>query len=173
MFPLQQNVLNKTAQDEAGKTKLFGEPNYPINLKYDFSISPSWYLAPQLSYTLFPRSNPGSGSKVTLLHLSFLFGQNFSSSTSTWDWYFGPGFLNQTIKGSGGTTELDNGNSTAIFAVPGATANIRKITTNLGTSWTSGSFRFAADLIFENAFSSTKRTQSLMVSTAYSLGGGY
>ncbi len=167
-----QNILNKTSQSETGETKLLGEASFPITLKYDFAISPSWYLAPQFGYTLLPRKAPGSTADITLMQLSFLFGQNFSSMSSTWDWYFGPGFLQQTIKGKGGTMELPNGNTTATFAVPGGTSQIRKVTLNLGSSYSFDRARLGLDLIFENAFSSTKRTQSLMFSASYLFGGG-
>ncbi|PIS10767.1 MAG: hypothetical protein COT73_07580 [Bdellovibrio sp. CG10_big_fil_rev_8_21_14_0_10_47_8] len=170
-----QNVMNKTSQAEDGSSKFLGEANYPLNLKYDFLISSNWFLAPQLSYTLFfQRKTPGDTAKVNLMHLAFLFGKNFGSDlVPSFDWYIGPGLIQYEIQGAGGTTVMNNGTSTSTFAVPGRKSTIKKITTVLGTSWSSQHVRVGLDLIFENAFSSTKRTQSLMLSCSYVFGGGF
>lgn len=167
-----QNFLNKVAQSETGEAKLLGEANYPLNLKYDVEISSEWFFSPQLSYTFSPRKTPGSTATVTLTHLAFFFGKNMGSPSSKWDWYFGPGALQEDIKGKGGTEQLPNGTSTATFALPGRTSSIKKLTMNAGSSFTWNRARFGLDLILENAFSSTKRTQSLMLSYSYLMGGG-
>lgn len=167
-----QNFLNKTAQADTGETKLLGEANYPLNIKYDFELTREWFWSPQLSYTVSPRKSPGDTSTMTLTHLSFLFGKNLGRMGSSWDWYFGPGLLQEDIKGKGGLQELPNGTGTATFALPGKTSTIRKVTSNLGGSWSYGRSRLGLDLILENAFSSTKRTQSLMFGYSYLFGSG-
>lgn len=165
-----QNFLNETTQNQAGTTSLLGEANYVLNLKYDASIFSDWFLAPQLSYTPSPRQSSGSSAKVTLTHLSFLVGKNINSE---FDWYAGPGLLQEDIKGNGGTVILNNGTTYATFALPGSSSTARKVTMNLGSSCLLGSSRVALDLSFESAFSSSERTQHLMLSYAYLFGAGY
>lgn len=163
-----QNILSKTAQNQTGATGVLGEANYPINLKYDFPLFSDWFWAPQLSYTISPRSTMGSSAKVTLTHLSFLFGKNFGSD---FDWYFGPGIFQQDIKGTGGTTVLNNGTGFATFAMPGSSSTSKKMTVNLGSSLMLGDSRLGLEFIIESAFSTSERTQSMMFSYSYLFGG--
>lgn len=165
-----QNVLNKTAVDPAGKTSFLGETSLPLNIKYDFSIFTDWFVAPQLSYTLVPRESEGSSAKITLTHLAFLFGKNFQGSS--WDWYAGPGILQQDFDGKGGTVQLLNGSTPTTFYLPSGNSTTRKVSVNLGSSYSFLSTRLGFDLILENAFSSNKRSESLMFSYAYTFGGG-
>ena len=167
-----QNVLNKTGQNEKGETGLLGETSTPITFKYDFSIFQDWVLAPQLSHTLVPRQSAGKSTDITITHLSFLFGKNFEGHGSSWDWYFGPGILQQVIDGKGGTVQLLNGTTPTTFYKPSRTSTTRQISTSIGTAYNVWSSRFALDLIFENFFSSEKRSQSLMLSYGYSFGDG-
>ena len=169
-----QNVLNKVAQKDDGSTGVLGEPNYPLTLKYDHSLSMDWFMAPQLSYTILPRNTPGDSAKISITHLVFQFGQNLrGASSSTWDWYIGPGIINYEIKGVGGTTVLNNGTSSATFAQPGRSSTVRKLTSNIGGSINFAQTRIGLDLIIENLASSQKRTESLMLSYAYQFAGGF
>lgn len=171
---LSENFMNKTATKSDGSAGFLGETNYNLNLKYDYSLSSDWFLAPQLSYTPMPRSSPGNTAKVSLLHLVFQIGQNYSSSGSSgWDWYFGPGILQRQIKGTGGTVQMNNGTGTATFAIPGRSSTVQKVTSNFGSSYNFENSRIGIDLVFESFFSNTKRTQSLMLSYAYQFSGGY
>lgn len=168
-----QNVLNKTAAKDDGSTGLLGEPSYPLNLKFDYSLTSDLFLAPVLSYTVMPRATPGDSAKVTIAHLVFQFGKNFGGGgSSTFDWYVGPGLISYEIKGAGGTTVLSNGTTTATFAVPGKNISVRKVTANFGGSINFNQSRIGLDLIVENIMSSKKRTQSMMLSYAYQFGGG-
>lgn len=166
-----QNFLSEISKKDSGKTGFEGETSYLLNLKYDFAMSSEWFVAPQLGYSPMPRETPGGTAKVSLLHLAALFGQNMASHRE-WDWYFGPGLLQQDIKGKGGSTVLSNGTGTATFALPGASTSVRKFTANAGTSYRWGPSRLGFDVILENPLSSKKRTQSFMLSYAYVFGGG-
>jgi len=165
-----QNVLNKTAVNETGKASFFGETSLPLNVKYDFSIFSDWFVAPQLSHTIVPRESEGASAKINLTHLAFLFGKNFQGSS--WDWYLGPGILQQDFEGKGGTVQLLNGSTPTTFFLPSRNTSTRKVSVNLGSSYSFLSTRLGFDLILENAFSSNKRSESLMFSYAYTLGGG-
>ncbi len=170
-----ENAMSKIAQKETGQTGFMGEPSLPIALRYDYGVGMTgWFLAPQLMYSLLPRKTAGSHATVTLTHLVFALGQNFSSmggSGSGWDWSVGPGLLMRDIKGKGGTTEMSNGTGTATFAVPGRSTSVKLITTNLGVSWTYVSSRVAADLVIERLLASKERTQSFFFSYLYQFGG--
>lgn len=163
-----ENALNEVANDASGKTGLLGTASYPFIFRYDLAIGTSWIFAPQLNYTLLPRKTKGHGAEVTLTHFIFNFGQNTSTA---WDWSFGPGILRETIKGKGGTTVLNNGNSTSTFANPGRTVTIQKVTVDVATGYTSGKIRYGIDLYFIAPFSSKERTQNLMFSFTYNFSG--
>lgn len=162
-----QNSFNATSQKETGETGFLGEASYPVNFKKDFSMTGAWFVAPQFSYTLLPRSSAGNTAKVTIAHLEAQFGKNFDSN---FDWFVGPGLLYTSIKGAGGTKVMNNGTSTATFAVPGNDSTIQKITMNFGTSYTIQHNRIGFEIIVENLFSSKKRAENLMLSYAYLFG---
>ncbi len=166
-----QNSINKTASSESGSTSLLGDATFfPVTVKYDYRFGSEWFLAPQLSYSVLARSAPGDTAKVSLTHLIFQFGQNYAEN---WDWYIGPGYLRYDIVGSGGTSSMSNGTGTATFAVPDRSSTIQKISLNLGTSYKFNNSSVGLNLIFENPFSSTKRSQNLMINYAYYFTGGY
>lgn len=168
-----ENAVSKISQQESGQTGLLGEPSFPLAVRYDLGLgSSNWFLAPQLMYSLLPRSSAGGTATVSLTHVVFGFGTNLSSSGgSGWDWSIGPGLLIRDIKGKGGTVQMSNGTGTSTFSRPGRSASVKVITTNLGVSWTYGSSRFAADLVLERIMSSSERTQSFMLSYLYQFGG--
>ncbi len=164
-----ENIPNKTAQREDGSTKYFGEVTYPLNVKYDYPITQSWLIAPQLSYVVIPRKSAGDTAKVTNTQFVLQVGQNWGATG--FDWYFGPGIFKQEIKGNGGTVVMNNGTGTATFAVPGRKSTAQKIIFNIGTSFTYGSSRLGLDLFILNIASNSKRSQNFMVSYSYIFGG--
>lgn len=167
-----QNVLGKTTTSPNSAPGFLGAPLYPLNLHYDFNLQSDWYLSPQLSYTLIPRSSAGDSAKITLTHFLFATGMNFGfSGRSHWDWFVAPGMIQYTIKGTGGTTVLSNGTGTATFALPGDSSTVRNVTMTTGGSFNFEDSRFGFDMIFEGLLSS-KRTESFMLSYAYRFGGG-
>lgn len=162
-----QNVLNKTSQKETGEAGFLGTASYPLTVKYDKAFGGDWFFSPELTYTLIPRSTPGDTAKVTTQHLLFQFGKNGGSS---WDWFVGPGLIQYTYKGAGGTAVLNNGTSTATFAVPGKNSTVTQVTANVGGSFSFGNSRIGVELIIENLMSSSKRTQSLLLGYSYIFG---
>lgn len=167
-----QNALNKTTTSSTSSPSILGAASYPVNFKYDWALGADWFFSPQLSYTLFPRTSAGGSAKVTILHLLLPFGMNIGGGSSGWDWFVGPGLIRYAISGSGGATTLNNGTSTATFAVPGDSVVMQNFTINTGGSFSSGSSRYGLDLIFEALLSSGKRTENFMLSYAYRFGGG-
>lgn len=167
-----QNALGKTTASATSAPSFLGSPNYPVNLKYDWRLSLDWYLSPQLSYTPMARSASGDSAKVTLLYFVLPIGQNLGfGAGSHWDWSFGPGYIQSTIKGAGGTTVLSNGTGTSTFAVPGESVTLQTISLSGAGAYNFGKSRISVDLIFEGLLSS-KRAASFMFSYAYRFGGG-
>jgi hypothetical protein len=170
-----QNALGKTTTTPDSKASFLGAPSYPLNFKYDWSFVSDWYLSPQLSYAFMARNSGGSSAKVTMMHFVLPVGQNigYSMSALSWDWFVGPGFMQYTIKGAGGTEVMSNGTSTATFALPGDAVTVKTVTMNAGGSLNYDNSRFGLDLVFEGFGSSGKRTESFMLSYAYRFGGSY
>lgn len=167
-----QNVVNVVARNEKGESEFLGETYFPLLLKFDFNFAGKWFLAPQLSYTPLARTSAGDTAKTKITHLTFQLGRNvIESKNAKWDLYLGPGLILYQIQGAGGTLVMNNGTSTSTFAIPGGDSSVTKLTTNVGTSLAYHGSRLGLDLIVENAFSSKKRTQSLMLSYAYQFGG--
>lgn len=196
-----QNAYSSTSQKSNGaNVGPAGVGAFPFQIKYDFALAnignlfakkggapaqgPGWFLSPQMSYTFFPRTDPGTSAKVSTFRFLLPLGKNFGSATSSssfagsgfggfqFDWYVGPGWVQYDIKGSGGTTELNNGTTTSVFAVPGKNSYVGKMTTNFGVSLHTLSSRIAFDLMVENIASAKRRSQSFMVSYAFEFGGG-
>jgi hypothetical protein len=143
-----------------------------LNLKYDWSFTTDWFVSPQLGFTLNPRESAGGSTKTTLWHVAFPVGMNFGFSLgSQWDWFAGPGIIQYTTKGSGGTAVMSNGTGTATFALPGETSTVQMVTLDAGGSYSLGASRFGLDLIFEG-LASNKRSESFMLSYGYRFGGG-
>lgn len=165
-----QGVPNKISTQDSGKSSFLGTTYLPFKLQYDWLVFDGWFFAPQLSYSFISRSLSGDTGKATMTSLVLPFGKNLESGSS-WDWYVGPGLIQYEYKGAGGTKVMNNGTSTASFAIPGRDSTVKKITMNLGGSYIWGPSRLAMGLVFENFFSDKKRTQDLVLSYTYQLGG--
>lgn len=166
-----ENSLGRITQKPSGqKSSVFGTITYPLLLKYDWKIGTDFFFSPQLTYTIFNRKSAGDSAEVQIWHLMLPFGKNFSFSN--FDWFVGPGWLSRSIKGAGGTTELNNGGSVSTFALPGRVVASKVITWNAGISYNTNPHRFAFDLMVEG-MASSKRTFDMMFSYAYSFGRGF
>jgi hypothetical protein len=164
-----QNALQRTTISDDGKASIYGTRSLPLVFKYDIQLSSDLYFSPEFTTSyLYPRWTGDGGQKVTLTHLAFPVGAAIGSSG--WDWSAGLGILNIEIKGSGGTKQLNNGGSTATFAIPGRTVTTRTVTLNGGLAYNEAG-RWGLDLIIEGALSSNKRSQSFMFSYLYKFGG--
>lgn len=163
-----ENALNKVATKSDGSKSLSGAMNLPLVIRYDRAIrANSWFVAPQLSYSLIPRDTEGKTAKVTIMHLAFPLGKN----EGAFEWSVGPGLLRETIKGQGGTVEMSNGTSTATFAQPGREVTLQKVTLDFGAGYITGRFKFGFDLYLIAPLSSSERSQNLMFSITYDLSG--
>jgi hypothetical protein len=164
-----ENSIGKITQSPDGKTTTLGSITYPLILKYDRKLGSEYFWSPSFSYTVLNRKGI-SGFETNIWHVMFPVGSNFSYSNA--DWYVGPGILNRTVKGSGGNVELNNGESTSSFSVPGRAVSSRTVTLITGSSIQIENSRFAFDLITEGLLG-TKRTFNLMISYQYQFSRGF
>lgn len=166
-YQLENNV-GKITQSDSGSGAFLGTASYPLILRYDYMLGRNVFMAPKLTYTLFPREGSNSTIEVTQWHLMFPFGMNFLSNTM--EWSAGIGILNTSIKGSGGTAVLNNGNSTSTFALPGRDVDTKVLTLNFGTGYKLKTHFFGFDLMTAGTLSD-KRTIHFMLSYLYQFGG--
>ena len=164
-----ENSMGKITKSSNSEASTLGTVTYPVLIRYDWELTDNIFFAPTLTYTWLNRKSAGDVAEVNIWHLMLPFGRNFRDMPI--EWYAGPGLLNRTFKGSGGTTQLNNGTSTATFVKPSRTVEARLVTLNLGLGVFYGSSRFAFDATAEG-FLSTKRTYDFMLSYAYGFGGG-
>lgn len=160
-----ESSLNKITQSQTGAKSTLGTTTYPLLLKYDLMMSGNYFFTPKLAYTLMSRNGSGSTLKATYWHLMLPFGKNFTASA--WDWALGPGIFNRTLKGAGGTVDLNNGTGTSTFAVPGTSTSSQVITFNFLTNYKIGSHHINFDFITEGLLSADKRTFDLMLGYLY------
>lgn len=165
-----QNFFGETAQKEDGSSGFLGATNYAIDVGYEANLVKTWYWSGRLLYTPLPRSAEGNTADISLTHLKFLGGQNFEGAGrgNTWDYFFGFGIIKQDYKGKGGLVQMNNGSGTATFAIPGNSSSSLNGTQSLGVGYSSGDFRIATEVVFENLLNENKRTQSLVLSFLYS-----
>jgi len=156
-----ENSVSKITQSQTGAKSMMGTTTTPLLLKYDLMMSGNYFFTPKLAYTLMSRNGSGSTLKATYWHIMLPFGKNFTGSS--WDWAIGPGIFNRTIQGAGGTTTLNNGTSTSVFAVPGTSTSSQIISFNFLTNYKIGSHHINFDFITEGLLSSDKRTFDLML----------
>ena len=166
-----ENSIGKITSSPTGEpVGTFGTISYPLILKYDWRWSSDYYFSPSLSYTLLKRKTAADSADVQLWHLSLPIGQNFSSSSFAWS--LGPGILNRTITGQGGSVTLNNGTGTAIFGLPARSSTTQVLTVNGGINYSSNSSTYGIDLTTEGILTA-KRTLDIMISYSYSFSRGY
>lgn len=167
----ENNFGKETTSSTAAKSTI-GTGSLPFVFRYDWKGFYGYIVSPTFSYTLLTRSSAGSSAKVTTWHLSFPIGDNFKGTD--WDWSVGPGVINRSIAGKGGTVVLSNGTGSSTFALPGRTVYSQDYTLTAEAGYNFSSMRLGFSLIAEGFYSS-KQDLNLMVSWIYNFsdsGGG-
>ena len=156
--------LNSVVNDPSGTTGTYGTLFYDFKAQAHFNFAPDWDFSPALLYMpdfLLPYNAPNDLSKSTYMILEL---------PATWTPM--PAFslegglvlLRYQIEGAGGTVNLNNGNGTNSFAVPGTNSVATTFALMIGPSLIYDDFRFTLDLLAESPLGSTKRTLSLLFS---------
>jgi hypothetical protein len=101
----------------------------------------------------------GNGVKKSMLLASLPLAWSMGQSTS---FKFGPGLLQYSVSGGGGTTQLNNGTGTSTFYLPGETRTSKVFVLNVGLGFdVFRKLRFDLDAIVPGALSS-KRALNVM-----------
>ena len=128
----------ETSQDETGEAGTFGT-NYALPLQLQIDTPFFWGLgmSPRLLYTPIGQEAPEGGSTSRILMLSLPATYTFSEALKG---SFGLGYMIRTIKGSGGTIEVNNGLGTSTFLLPGQSRSSKNFLLEAGVSYDVGRF---------------------------------
>ncbi len=153
-----QNMLTTTTTPESS-ANVIGQMNLPqVSLMADFRGSSGFGMAPSVALTPVAITG-GNGVKKSMLLASIPFAWRVGQSAS---FKLGPGLLQYSVSGDGGTTELSNGTGTSTFYLPGSTKSSKVFVLNVGMGFDLfRSFRFDLDAVVPGALSS-KRSLNLM-----------
>jgi hypothetical protein len=153
-----QNMLTTTTTPESSSNVL-GQLNLPqISLLADFSGRSGFGFAPSVALTPVALTG-GNGVKKSMLLASLPIAWSVGQSATL---KFGPGLLQYSISGDGGTTELNNGTGTSTFYLPGSTKTSNVFVLNVGMGFDLfRNLRLDLDAVVPGALSS-KRALNLM-----------
>lgn len=144
------HLFQLTSKDDASKSFL-GDEHYP--LFYRYHINMSGYILGIALYTdsliMTPTAaDSGSTHSIMLLSTPFIFKQ------SSFDWILGPGILDYTINGTGGSIVLNNGTGTSTFLLPNKTKTSRLLVAEAGVGFDlSTNYRLETSLLFSGILS--------------------
>jgi len=168
-----QNSFDKTTKTDDGSGSLLGAYSFPLIARYNITFSDRWTFAPALCFTPLPRDSGGGTAKTTFIHLSLPFVYRMNGGGRDLEFYAGPGVSQYQIKGAGGTKTLNNGTTTATFAVPGGDSTSKLVTADLGFALDEDPHRMSVDFFIDGAGSPGKRSINLLLSYMYHFGGGF
>lgn len=160
---LLSHGLTKTTQSPSAKADLIGPTYYNFNIQTHFQITQNWLLSPELIYMpnfLLPRQSPDSTVKTSFMILGLPLTHSLNS---TLDLDIGPAIVSYEIKGSGGTTTLNNGNGTSTFAIPARSETTRTIGILAGVNFIKIPYYFGLQAMAEGILDSQKKNYSLIL----------
>lgn len=164
------SFMGRTSSDSA-KKEVLAPFQFPLSFAYPYEIGYSGRILPQISYTLLPKKSPEGGSEEThlLLQLPYLgrFGDNFGEGL---EWKAGIVLHQMKIVGKGGTTVLNNGNSSKTFYLPDSTKTVNTVEAELGLAYPFGRVLTEGSLLVEAPFSTSRRSYALFFSFMYTFG---
>lgn len=158
------NANGKTTSSATGSANAMGTTFFPFFFGYFYEVSASFFVVPQIQYSLMPRSGE-DGVKSSIMKLDLPLGGNIGQGPD-FDWQFGPSIEMYTVKGPGGTKVLNNGSSTSTFARPGRSVTARTLSFKSGLGYTIQSWRTSFDIYWAAALSE-KRSISYLLSVGY------
>lgn len=165
--------LGRISQNQAGETSTLGTNYFNLHMQGHVPLADSTFFSPQIIYmpsALFPHKSPDGKVVSNYFILGLPFTLAVAPPGGYWgglDFEIGPAIMNYTITGKGGTVTLNNGNSTAVFAIPSRTQTTRTIALEMGFVWTQESYRLALETLTEGLLSNQRRTYSIMVSLQF------
>ncbi len=157
--------VGKIQVDENGGTN-FCEFNPYFASSIDYSVSPEFLIAPEFGFSIPKSARDENISKMSLFILA-----NAKYKLTNFHLIVGLGLFFTRISGSGGTEDLNNGNSTSSFPLPDSSVFTRNFILNLGAGL-DFTREWSADLhtyIF-NLTSSEDRAYSIAINGTYHFG---
>lgn len=160
--------LNKLATSASGKTSTFGTTFYNLQLEYHIPLTKMTLFSPRLNYMhesihAVEAEDKGSKSSLNYLVLPFTFNVH-----DLWDFSSGMTIVRYTVKGKGGTIELDNGTGRTTFARPGRTVTSTTAGLMFGVAFNYKQLRSGLDLMVQGPFSAERRSLSSVLSCTWS-----
>ena len=166
---LFQHSLGRVSSDDTNAKSFLGTSFVNLEVQVHAPVATDISLSPRLIYMpsfLYPHKVTGSPVKTSYLMLGLPLVYTYSEN---FDFDIGPAYLSYSVVGSGGTTQLSNGNGTSSFALPGESVSAKTIALMLGGAFKWNQIRISADLFTEGLLSSSKRTFSLMFGATYAV----
>ena len=163
-----RNMMRVTESEDASPDFL-GNTDLQILLQYRYfyQLTDTILIMPRIGYSIIPRENRDGAAKTSLLMLSVPVTQPFSEN---WEWSYGASYIQQTIKGNGGTVVLNNGNETATFYRPTGTSVSNYFSVDFGISKNFGAFQVDLELILVSLLTE-RRSYNLLLSFGYQPSG--
>ncbi|MGK5082679.1 hypothetical protein WDW37_05180 [Bdellovibrionota bacterium FG-1] len=135
-----------------------------------WSLSPFLALTPGIPFTgatVFAHTTADGGEKTQLLRLAVRAQRDLGLEPWSVGLFGGLGVLAWTIRGMGGTIELNNGNSKSIFGLPSETSTSRVFYGELGVGVQRWRFRWESSILMTGALSPRR---AVSVTTQLSFG---
>lgn len=146
----------------------------PLLFRYEYELTSSLYLAPQLMLTIVPVKSQDESYTTSVHNLSLPLGGVIGSAGGVdYDWGLGVGLMYYELKGKGGSITLRNGTGTMEFALADGSKTSKLVTTQFGLAASMERHRFGLDLVFESFLSNEKRAYSYLLGYTYRFGGSY
>ncbi|MDD4976136.1 MAG: hypothetical protein PHY93_17400 [Bacteriovorax sp.] len=157
--------VGKIQTDDSGGTNVCSFDPYLAG-SLDYAVNNELILAPEIGLSF-----PKSGRDENISKMSFIALANAKYKFSMFHFIGGAGLFFTRISGSGGTQDLNNGNTTVSFPMPDSTVYSRNFIVNLGLGMNFNK-DWSADLhtyVF-NLLKSEDRAFSIAINATYHFG---
>ena len=157
--------VGKIQTDDSGSTNVCQFKPY-LAASYDYSLSDSWLISPELGTTF-----PGHGRDEKISKLSFYTMLNSKYKFSQFHLVGGLGLFFTKISADGGTETLNNGSSTVEFSLPEKTIYTRNFVMNLGAGWDiNPKWNTDVHILIFNLMTSEDRAYTIALNLTYHYG---
>jgi hypothetical protein len=137
--------------------------SFPVGVKAHFDSFTPFTLA--VDYTPMAKAGPESEltSRYTLVRVLFGVAEGLS---------IGPSLTMHTQKGNGDVIELNNGGSTADFAIPDSSSTSQIFGLNVSYDYAIGNFVIGNEIFLQEFMNFNRWNFAWLVSLQYQFGGG-
>lgn len=153
--------LNAVTTSASAKKDFMGELYNPFGIKYNFESLSSYQWGVSLSTTKLSLISNKDKDKGLSNYISQLAVDTFFNSSSNLTFKTQFGIMHYEMKGSGGQTQLNNGNGYAVFNLPSKTNSSQILYFGGGARYEFESFSLETDLNIASLLSNTRRNYFL------------